>query len=119
MSHPTAPVGYILDALASVIVGQGETLRILLAAILADGQVLIEDVPGRQDGDRARETSQILACSSSGRSFTPDPPADLTGSFIFDQRAMSFEFRRGPLFTRFLLADEINRAAPKRQSALG
>jgi MoxR-like ATPase len=111
--------GYVLDALARVIVGKGETLRILLAAILADGHVLIEDVPGVAKTVIARATSQILGLPFKRVQFTPDLlPADLTGSFIFDQRAMSFEFRRGPIFTQFLLADEINRAAPKTQSAL-
>lgn len=109
----------VLDALARVIVGKEATLRLLLAAILADGHVLIEDVPGVAKTSIVRAASQILGLPFKRVQFTPDLlPADLTGSFIFDQRSMSFEFRRGPVFTQLLLADEINRAAPKTQSAL-
>lgn len=109
----------VLDALARVIVGKDAALRLLLAAVLADGHVLIEDVPGVAKTSIARAASQILGLPFKRVQFTPDLlPADLTGSFIFDQRSMSFEFRRGPIFTQLLLADEINRAAPKTQSAL-
>ncbi len=109
----------VLDALARVIVGKSDVLRMLFAAVLADGHVLIEDVPGVAKTAMARAMSQILALPFKRVQFTPDLlPADLTGSFIFDQRVRTFEFRRGPIFTQFLLADEINRAAPKTQSAL-
>jgi MoxR-like ATPase len=115
--HARATV--VLDALASVIVGKGEALHLLLAAILADGHVLIEDVPGVAKTSMARAAAQVLGLPFKRVQFTPDLlPADLTGSFIFDQRSMTFEFRRGPIFTQLLLADEINRAAPKTQSAL-
>jgi MoxR-like ATPase len=109
----------VLDALAGVIVGKREALHLLLAAILADGHVLIEDVPGVAKTSMARAAAQVLGLPFKRVQFTPDLlPADLTGSFIFDQRSMTFEFRRGPIFTQLLLADEINRAAPKTQSAL-
>ena len=109
----------VLEALAGVIVGKGEALHLLLAAILADGHVLIEDVPGVAKTSMARAAAQVLGLPFKRVQFTPDLlPADLTGSFIFDQRSMAFEFRRGPIFTQLLLADEINRAAPKTQSAL-
>ena len=109
----------VLDAISGVIVGKGKALHLLLAAILADGHVLIEDVPGVAKTSIARAAAQVLGLPFKRVQFTPDLlPADLTGSFIFDQRSMTFEFRRGPIFTQFLLADEINRAAPKTQSAL-
>jgi MoxR-like ATPase len=115
----TARCRDILDDLGRAIVGKSAALRLLLAAILADGHVLIEDVPGVAKTSIARAVSQVLGLPFKRLQFTPDLlPADLTGSFIFDQRSMAFEFRRGPIFTQLLLADEINRAAPKTQSAL-
>ena len=109
----------ILTALETVIVGKRDALQLLLAAILADGHVLIEDVPGLAKTAIARAAAQVLGLPFKRVQFTPDLlPADLTGSFIFDQRSTTFQFRRGPIFTQLLLADEINRAAPKTQSAL-
>ena len=109
----------ILASLETVIVGKRDALHLLLAAILADGHVLIEDVPGLAKTAIARAMSQVLGLPFKRVQFTPDLlPADVTGSFIFDQRSMTFQFRHGPIFTQFLLADEINRAAPKTQSAL-
>jgi MoxR-like ATPase len=115
----TARCRDILDDLGRAIVGKSAALRLLLAAILADGHVLIEDVPGVAKTSIARAVSQVLGLPFKRLQFTPDLlPADLTGSFIFDQSSMTFEFRHGPIFTQLLLADEINRAAPKTQSAL-
>jgi len=109
----------VLAALETVIVGKRDALHLLLAAILADGHVLIEDVPGLAKTAIARATAQVLGLPFKRVQCTPDLlPADLTGSFIFNQRSLSFEFRHGPIFTQFLLADEVNRAAPKTQSAL-
>jgi MoxR-like ATPase len=109
----------ILDALARVVVGKREMLRLLIAAVLADGHVLIEDVPGVAKTTIAHATARILGLPFGRVQFTPDLlPGDLTGGFVFDQRSSAFEFRRGPIFTQLLLADEINRAAPKTQSAL-
>src|SRR5262249_13338421 len=105
--------------LETAIVGKRDALHLLLAAILADGHVLIEDVPGLAKTAIARATAQVLGLPFKRVQCTPDLlPADLTGSFIFDQRSLSFEFRHGPIFTQFLLAAEVNRAAPKTQSAL-
>lgn len=109
----------VLAALAGVIVGKLAALRLLLAALLANGHVLIEDVPGVAKTSVARAVAEILGLEFRRVQFTPDLlPADLTGGFIFDQRRMDFSFRRGPIFTHLLMADEINRAAPKTQSAL-
>src|SRR6185295_343540 len=109
----------ILDALARVIVGKRDVLERILAGILANGHILIEDYPGLAKTLIARLFAQTLGLSFKRLQCTPDLlPADVTGSFIFDQRQARFEFRPGPVFTHLLLADEINRATPKTQAAL-
>jgi MoxR-like ATPase len=109
----------ILGALAQVIVGKADVLEQLLAGVLANGHILIEDYPGLAKTLIAKLVAQTLALSFKRIQFTPDLlPSDITGSFLFDQRAGRFEFRPGPIFTHLLLADEINRATPKTQSAL-
>jgi MoxR-like ATPase len=109
----------ILDALARVIVGKTDVLSRILAGILANGHVLIEDYPGLAKTLIARLFAEVLGLGFKRVQFTPDLlPADITGSFLFDQREARFEFRRGPIFTNVMLADEINRATPKTQSAL-
>ena len=109
----------VLAALGQVIVGKAEVLQRLLAGILANGHVLIEDYPGLAKTLIARLVSQTMDLEFKRIQFTPDLlPSDITGSFLYDQREARFEFRRGPIFTNLLLADEINRATPKTQSAL-
>ena len=109
----------VLTALGEVVVGKAEVLRRLLAGILANGHVLIEDYPGLAKTLIARLVSQTMDLAFKRIQFTPDLlPSDITGSFLYDQREARFEFRRGPIFTNLLLADEINRATPKTQSAL-
>jgi len=109
----------VLATLSQVIVGKAEVLDQLLAGLLANGHILIEDYPGLAKTLIARLVAQALDLGFKRIQFTPDLlPSDITGSFIFDQREGRFEFRRGPIFTNLLLADEINRAAPKTQSAL-
>jgi len=109
----------VLAALGQVIVGKAEGLQQLLAGILANGHVLIEDYPGLAKTLIARLVSQTMDLGFKRIQFTPDLlPSDITGSFLYDQREARFEFRRGPIFTNLLLADEINRATPKTQSAL-
>ena len=91
----------------------------MLSAVLAGGHVLLEDFPGLGKTLAARSFAQTLGLEFRRAQFTPDLlPGDLTGSFIYDQRAGDFAFRKGPLFTGLLLADEINRTPPKTQSAL-
>ena len=91
----------------------------MLAGILAGGHVLLEDFPGLGKTLAARSFAQTLGLEFARAQFTPDLlPADLTGSFVYDQRTGDFEFRPGPLFTGLLLADEINRTPPKTQAAL-
>ncbi len=109
----------VLDALSEVIVGKDDFLRRLLAGILANGHILIEDYPGLAKTLIARLLGEALDLGFKRIQFTPDLlPGDITGSFLYDQRETRFEFRRGPIFTQLLLADEINRATPKTQSAL-
>jgi MoxR-like ATPase len=108
-----------LAVLSQVIVGKAEVLEQILAGVLANGHILIEDVPGLAKTLIARLVAQTLDLGFKRIQFTPDLlPSDITGSFLFDQRQGRFEFRRGPIFTNVLLADEINRATPKTQSAL-
>ena len=109
----------VLDAVEQVVVGKREPLTLVLAAILAKGHVLLEDFPGLGKTLAARSFAQALGLDFARAQFTPDLlPADLTGSFLYNQREGTFEFRRGPIFTGLLLADEINRTPPKTQSAL-
>jgi MoxR-like ATPase len=109
----------ILTALTQVIVGKADVLEQVLAGVLANGHILIEDVPGLAKTLIARLVAQTLDLGFRRIQFTPDLlPSDITGSFLFDQRQARFEFRPGPIFTNLLLADEINRATPKTQSAL-
>jgi MoxR-like ATPase len=111
--------GRVLDQVATAVVGKREPLTLVMAAILAKGHVLLEDFPGLGKTLAARSFAQALGLDFARAQFTPDLlPADLTGSFLYDQREGRFEFRRGPLFTGLLLADEINRTPPKTQAAL-
>ena len=109
----------VLATLSRIIVGKDDVLRRLLAGILANGHILIEDYPGLAKTLIARLLSEAFDLKFRRVQFTPDLlPGDITGSFLYDQREGRFEFRRGPIFTQLLLADEINRATPKTQSAL-
>ena len=111
--------GQVLDEVNRAIVGKRAALELVLCGVLAGGHVLIEDLPGLGKTLAARSFAQALGLRFTRAQFTHDLlPADLTGSFVFDQRSHEFVFRRGPLFTGFLLADEINRTPPKTQSAL-
>jgi MoxR-like ATPase len=109
----------ILDTVEQAVVGKRGPLTLVLSAILAGGHVLLEDFPGLGKTLAARSLAQVLGLEFKRAQFTPDLlPADLTGSFIFDQATREFVFRQGPLFTGLLLADEINRTPPKTQAAL-
>ena len=111
--------GRVLTEVEKAVVGKSNALRLVLAGILAKGHVLLEDYPGLGKTLAARSFAQALGLDFARAQFTPDLlPADLTGSFVYDQRQGEFQFRRGPLFTGLLLADEINRTPPKTQAAL-
>jgi MoxR-like ATPases len=109
----------VLDAVGTVVVGKRDTLELVLAGVLAGGHVLLEDLPGLGKTLTARSLAQALGLGFRRLQFTPDLlPADVTGSFLYDQRSHDFTFRAGPIFTNLLLADEINRTPPKTQAAL-
>ena len=109
----------VLDAVDRVVVGKRRPLSLVLAGVLAGGHVLLEDFPGLGKTLAARSLAQTLGLDFRRLQFTPDLlPSDVTGSFVYDQRAGDFAFRSGPLFCGLLLADEINRTPPKTQSAL-
>jgi hypothetical protein len=109
----------ILDRVGTVVVGNRYALELVLAGVLAGGHVLLEDLPGLGKTLTARSFAQALGLDFRRLQFTPDLlPADVTGSFLYDQRTHDFTFRAGPVFTNLLLADEINRTPPKTQAAL-
>jgi MoxR-like ATPase len=111
--------GRVLDAVGTVVVGKRDALELVLAGVLAGGHVLLEDLPGLGKTLTARSLAQALGLGFRRIQFTPDLlPADVTGSFLYDQRSHDFTFRAGPIFANFLLADEINRTPPKTQAAL-
>jgi MoxR-like ATPase len=109
----------VLNSVSTVVVGKRDALELVLAGILAGGHVLLEDLPGLGKTLTARSFAQALGLEFRRLQFTPDLlPADVTGSFLYDQRRSDFTFRAGPVFTNLLLADEINRTPPKTQAAL-
>lgn len=109
----------LIQALNSVLLGKEDSVELLVAAILANGHVLIEDVPGTGKTTLARALSKAVSADYARIQFTPDLlPADVTGGTIFRPGTAEFEIKKGPVFTQVLLADEINRASPRTQSAL-
>ncbi len=109
----------VLTRVGTAVVGKEQPLKLVLAALLAGGHVLLEDVPGLGKTLAARSFAQALGLTFRRVQFTPDLlPSDVTGAFVFDQRASEFVFRAGPIFAGLLLADEINRTPPKTQAAL-
>src|SRR6187397_878516 len=109
----------VLRALDSVILGKSDALRLALSCLVARGHLLIEDVPGVGKTTLAHALAQVLGLGWQRVQFTSDLlPADILGVSVFDRAAQRFEFRQGPVFTQLLLADEVNRASPRTQSAL-
>jgi MoxR-like ATPase len=109
----------ILDNLRLVIVGKEQALELTIIGLLCQGHILIEDVPGVGKTVLARSLARSMGVSFSRIQFTPDMlPSDVTGVSIFNQQTRLFEFREGPIMAQIVLADEINRATPKTQSAL-
>jgi MoxR-like ATPase len=109
----------ITDNIQKVIVGKEKEIKLLLAAVLCEGHVLLEDVPGTGKTTMARALAASLGCSFKRIQFTPDLlPSDVTGLNWFNQKKQEFEFRPGPIMSQVVLADEINRATPRTQSAL-
>jgi MoxR-like ATPase len=115
----TARAVAVLDEIERVVVGKRAALTLILTTVLARGHVLIEDLPGLGKTLIARSFAAALGLDFTRVQFTPDLlPADLLGSTVYDMQSGRFEFRRGPIFTNLLLADEINRTPPKTQAAL-
>jgi MoxR-like ATPase len=111
--------GAVLDEIERSVVGKRDALQLVLAAMLCDGHVLLEDYPGLAKTLIARSFAQASSLHFARIQFTPDlMPSDVTGSSVFDQQRAAFTFLPGPIFANLLLADEINRAPPKTQAAL-
>jgi len=111
--------GRILAELNATIVGKEDVLRKILIGTLANSHMLIEDYPGLAKTVIAKSLATTVGCKFTRVQFTPDLlPADITGSYVYNQKSNEFELRRGPIFTNILLADEVNRSPPKTQAAL-
>lgn len=109
----------IIEYAGRVMIGKEETLKLLLTALLSDGHVLLEDVPGTGKTKLARTLAASLDGDFSRIQFTPDLlPSDITGMNVYNRKTGEFELHRGPAFTNILLADEINRATPRTQAGL-
>jgi MoxR-like ATPase len=111
--------GKLRENIQKVIVGKDDIIDLTLIALLCEGHLLIEDVPGTGKTTLAKTIAKSLDCTFQRIQFTPDLlPSDVTGIYYYNQRNQEFEFRPGPIFSQILLADEINRATPRTQSAL-
>src|SRR5262245_22089110 len=109
----------VISNVEKVIIGKHDVVERALLALLCQGHILIEDVPGTGKTMLARSVARSIGCSFRRIQFTPDMlPSDVTGVSVFNQKTHEFEFRPGPIFAQIVLADEINRATPKTQSAL-
>ena len=119
MKNVQEPAERVVANVERVIVGKHAEVRMALVALLCEGHILIEDVPGVGKTMLAKALSRSIGCSFRRIQFTPDLlPSDVTGLSIFNQKTQEFEFRPGPIHAQVVLADEINRATPKTQSAL-
>ena len=119
MEEPRIVAERIIDNVENVIVGKRRELRLAITALICGGHMLIEDVPGVGKTMLARAIAVSTGCEFRRIQFTPDLlPSDITGVSIFNQKTGDFEFRGGPIISQIVLADEVNRATPKTQSAL-
>ncbi|MDY7040285.1 MAG: MoxR family ATPase [Chloroflexota bacterium] len=112
-------IARVTENVKRIIVGKDEVIELAMVALLCEGHVLIEDVPGIGKTTLAKALARSLDCTFQRIQFTPDLlPSDVTGIYYFNQKAQEFQFRPGPVMSQILLADEINRATPRTQSAL-
>ncbi|OGN95313.1 MAG: AAA family ATPase [Chloroflexi bacterium RBG_13_51_18] len=119
VQHIKEVAGKIRQNVESVIVGKSEVVELAIVALLCEGHLLLEDVPGLGKTVLAKSLAKSLGCSFRRVQCTPDLlPSDITGTHIFNQKTADFEYRPGPVMSQVLLADEINRATPRTQSAL-
>src|SRR6478609_6137324 len=119
MAELAAVVDRVRKSVESVIEGKPEAVRIALTVLLAEGHLLLEDVPGVGKTMLAKALARSVDCTVRRIQFTPDLlPSDVTGTNVFDQHQRDFEFRPGAIFAQIVVGDEINRASPKTQSAL-
>jgi MoxR-like ATPase len=117
--EPAEAIRRVVENLGSVVHAPDETLELTVLCLLAEGHLIIEDLPGVGKTTLAKALARSVDCSFSRLQFTPDLlPSDVTGVNVFNQRSNEFEFRPGPVFANLLLVDEINRASPKTQAAL-
>ncbi|MDA1298284.1 MAG: MoxR family ATPase [Chloroflexi bacterium] len=118
-TEPTKLAEKLVDNISKVIVGKRPAIELALVSLFSRGHILIEDVPGVGKTMLARSIAVTTGCEFRRMQFTPDLlPSDVTGASIFNQKTENFEFRQGPIMAQVVLADEVNRATPKTQSAL-
>ena len=119
MSNIQSVANQIVENVEKVIIGKKQSVQLTVLGLLCQGHILIEDVPGVGKTVLAKSLAKSVGCIFSRIQFTPDMlPTDVTGVSVFNQKSLEFEFRPGPIHAQVVLADEINRATPKTQSAL-